>query len=344
MANREPTRRGAVRTTPTPSPATQSPAANSKGAAKHKIDMASHSRSWLRHHKATARQSCARLWLTPIPSLMTLAVLAIALALPGLMFVGLKNVYQLSADWKGDPKISLYLQQQLSTEDAEKFSQKMLLRQDLIAVELVTKDQGLLEFQKVSEFSDVLAFLDDNPLPAVVVIQARDNSKETLFALQQEMSQQPEVEDAVLDLVWVERLASFIALANRLVMVLGGLLALSVLLVVGNTIRLSIENRKDEIQVAKLVGATDAWVQRPFIYTGFWFGLLGAAIAWLFVQVSLLLVSEPVSQLAALYQSDFDLQGLGLRDSLMLLVAGVLLGLLGAKLAVGRHLREIEPQ
>jgi cell division transport system permease protein len=275
---------------------------------------------------------------------MTLAVLAIALALPGLMFVGLQNVYTLSDGWKGDPKISLYLQQTLSESQAEAFSQKMLLRQDLIAVELITKDQGLLEFQKISEFSDVLAFLDDNPLPAVVVVQSRDSSATVLARLQQELLALPEVEDAVLDMIWVERLASFVELANRLVLVLGGLLALSVLLVVGNTIRLSIENRKDEIQVAKLVGATDAWVQRPFIYTGFWFGLLGALIAWLFVQISLLLVSAPVTQLAGLYQSEFVLEGLGFVDSLIMLLTGILLGLFGAKLAVGRHLREIEPK
>ncbi|MGH1462572.1 MAG: permease-like cell division protein FtsX [Neptuniibacter sp.] len=343
MANREPVKRGAVRRA-SASPAQHISSTGNKGAAKHQIDMAGHSRSWLRHHKTTGREAYFRLWKTPIPTLMTLAVLAIALALPGLMFVGLKNIHQLGNDWQGDPKISLYLQKQLSDEQVESFSQKMLLRQDLIAVELVTKDQGLLEFQAISEFSDVLEFLDSNPLPAVVVIQPKEQGKEVLLRLQQELSQFSEVDQAVLDMVWVERLAAFVELANRLVLVLGGLLAFSVLLVVGNTIRLSIESRKDEIQVAKLVGATDAWVRRPFIYTGFWFGLLGALIAWLFVQVSLLLISSPVSSIASLYQSDFDLQGLGVSDSLILLLAGVFLGLLGAKLAVSRHLREIEPK
>ncbi|MGH1430001.1 MAG: permease-like cell division protein FtsX [Neptuniibacter sp.] len=344
MANREPSKRGAVRQTPAPTNTASVAPVGHKGAAKHKVDIAGHSRSWLRHHKLTARDSYSRLWKTPIPTLMTLAVLAIALALPGLMYVGLKNVHQLSGDWQGDPKISLYLQKELSDEQAEAFSHKMLLRQDLIAVELVTKDQGLLEFQAISDFSDVLEFLGSNPLPAVVVIQPRDGRKAVLQQLQEELSQLQEVDQAVLDMIWVERLAAYVELANRLVLVLGCLLALSVLLVVGNTIRLSIENRKDEIQVAKLVGATDSWVQRPFIYTGFWFGLLGTAIAWLFIQISLLLISTPVSEIAALYQSGFDLQGLGFSDSLILVIAGVLLGLLGAKLAVSRHLREIEPK
>ena len=343
MANREPVKRGAERHQ-RPQETVVQPAPQSKGAAKHKVDLAAQSKSWIRHHKQTARDSFQRLRATPLPSLMTLAVLAIALALPGLMFVGLKNIHQLSGEWKGDPKISLYLQKTLPDEAAEQFSQTMLLRADLAAVELVTKDQGLHEFQRMSGFSDVIGFLNKNPLPAVVVVQPVDNSKANLVSLQTELGALAEVDEAVLDMVWVERLASFVELANRVVLVLGALLALSVLLVVGNTIRLSIENRKDEIQVAKLVGATDSWVKRPFIYTGFWFGLIGALVAWLFVQISLLLIQEPVGQLAALYQSGFELQGLGFTDSLILLLTGVVLGLIGAKLAVGRHLKEIEPQ
>lgn len=345
MANREPVKRGAERQRPADKPMADTSAAHAhKGAAKHRVDFVAEFKSWIRHHKSTARQSLQRLWLTPLPSFMTLAVLAIALALPGLMFVGLKNINHLSGEWKGDPRISLYLQKTLPAEEAERFSQKMLLRTDLAAVELVTKEQGLHEFQRISGFSDVLEFLDKNPLPAVVVVQPLDNQKASLSALQQALNELPEVEEAVLDMVWVERLSSFVRLANRVVLVLGALLALSVLLVVGNTIRLSIESRKDEIQVAKLVGATDSWVKRPFIYTGFWFGLIGAVIAWLFVEISLLLISTPVGQLVSLYQTDFELQRLGFIDSLSLIGVGVLLGLFGARLAVGRHLREIEPQ
>ncbi|WP_299181468.1 permease-like cell division protein FtsX [uncultured Neptuniibacter sp.] len=344
MAGREPVKRGAERQQ-RPTRSSEAPATPpSKGAAKHKVDLSAHSKSWIRHHKHTALDSLVRLQRTPLPTLMTLAVLAIALALPGLMFVGLKNIDQISAEWNGEPKVSLYLHKTLTDQQAENFSQAMLLRPDLAGVELVTREQGLHEFQRISGFTDVLEFLDNNPLPAVVVVQPRESRKEVLLKLQTELAALNEVEEAVLDMVWVERLASFVALANRVVLVLGILLALSVLLVVGNTIRLGIENRKDEIQVAKLVGATDAWVKRPFIYTGFWFGLIGSLVAWLFVQTSLLVISDPVERLVALYQSDFQLQGLGVVDSLVLLFAGIILGLIGSKLAVGRHLREVEPQ
>lgn len=313
---------------------------NTRGAARSKISLNAQSKSWIRHHKTTAVESFSRLLLTPLPSLMTLSVLAIALALPGLMFVGLKNIQTLSDKWGGEPRISLYLQNNITEEAAEYFSQTLLMKPELLAVELVSKQQGLHEFQQSSNFADVLSFLKTNPLPAVVIVQPRVSYKTSLAELQKKLELLPEVDEAVLDMVWVERLASYVKLANRLVLVLGGLLILSVLLVVGNTIRLLIESRKDEIQVAKLVGATDAWVRRPFIYTGFWFGLSGAVFAWILIQISLLLTSDSVSQLARLYQSNFQLQGLDAIDSLILLLTGILLGLLGAVMAVGRHLKD----
>lgn len=345
MAKEQQKPRGAVRQQ---QPSSASPVADNtpaqRGAAKHKVRFSDQGRSWLRHHRMTAQDAWARMLKTPLPSLMTLAVLAIALALPGLMYVGLKNIHHLGSEWQGDPRLSLYLEKSLPEAQTELLSQKLLLRQDLVAVELVSREQGLHEFQKISGFNDVLEFLGHNPLPAVIVVQPAAGDKANMLRLQGEFSQLAGVDQVVLDMVWVERLASFVELANRVVLVLGALLALSVLLVVGNTIRLSIENRKDEIQVAKLVGATDSWVQRPFIYTGFWFGLIGALLAWLCIQSSLLLLSEPVARLAALYQSDFIPQGLGLLDSLTLLICGIALGLGGARMAVGRHLREIEPQ
>jgi cell division transport system permease protein len=142
---------------------------------------------------------------------------------------------------------------------------------------------------------------------------------------------------------WLQRLSAFVQLTQRAVMVLGLLLALAVVLVVGNTIRLSIESRRDEIIVAKLVGGTDAWVRRPFLYTGAWYGLLGAALAWCLIQFSLLMLKEPVAELARLYLSDFEPMGLGLSGSLILLLTSLMLGWLGAWLAVGHHLRQIEP-
>ena len=348
MSNRtEERRRGAVRTQPTrakaqPQQAPQPP--HQKGAQRHRINFGDQSRSWVRNHLDVAAKAYKRLWLSPLSTLMTLAVLAIALALPGAMLAGLKNLQALSQEWGAEPRISLYLHSHVEDSRAEELSHQLMLRDELSAVELISKDQGLLEFRRTTGLDDVLKYLSDNPLPTVIVVLPRDSAATTLPLLRERLSALPEVEEAVLDMAWVQRLSALVSLSERGVLVFGTLLALAVLMVVGNTIRLLIENRRDEIVVAKLVGATDAWVRRPFLYTGAWFGLLGGLIAWVLVQISLLLLSQPVDQLAKLYDSQFEVTGLGFVGSLLMILVSILLGLLGAWLAVGRHLKEVEPR
>ncbi len=345
MAKLEQRRRGAVRTQSAKAEPIATPATSGlKGARRHKIRFTDQRRSWTRNHLDVATKAYHRLWNTPLATLMTLAVLAIALALPGAMTAGLKNMQQLSVNWGADPRISLYLHDAVTDNQADQLSRQLLLRDDLAAVEMISREQGLLEFKRASGLDDVLQFLADNPLPHVIVVIPRDRSALGMPVLQQQLQELPEVEDAVLDMEWVQRLAAFVSLTERGVWVFGVLLALAVLLVVGNTIRMSIESRRDEIVVAKLVGATNAWVRRPFLYAGFWFGLLGSVIAWVLIEISLLLLEQPVHQLAELYQSDFRVAGLGWLGSLVLILSGSLLGLLGSWLAVGRHLKEVEPR
>jgi cell division transport system permease protein len=314
-----------------------------RGAQQDRIDRRSRHRNWRRHHALMARQSWNRLFATPLPTLITLAVLAIALALPGFLLTGLKNVQQLSEGWDHEPRISLYLSPGLDDAAADRFSRELLLRDDLAAVDLISRAQGLLEFRELSRFGNIVDLLDENPLPAVITVQPLDRSLAALPVLKAKLQALEEVDEAALDLEWLQRLSAFVQLTQRAVMVLGLLLALAVVLVVGNTIRLSIESRRDEIIVAKLVGGTDAWVRRPFLYTGAWYGLLGAALAWCLIQFSLLTLKEPVAGLARLYLSDFEPMGLGLSGSLILLLTSLMLGWLGAWLAVGHHLRQIEP-
>ncbi|WP_020679483.1 permease-like cell division protein FtsX [Marinobacterium rhizophilum] len=314
-----------------------------RGAQQDRIDRRSRNRNWRRHHAQVARQSWSRLFATPLPTLITLAVLAIALALPGFLLTGLKNMQQLSEGWDHEPRISLYLSPALDDAAADRFSRELLLRNDLVAVDLISREQGLLEFRELSRFGNIVDLLDENPLPAVITVQPLDRSLAALPLLKAKLQALEEVDEAVLDLEWLQRLSAFVQLIKRAVLVLCLLLALAVLLVVGNTIRLSIESRRDEIIVAKLVGGTDAWVRRPFLYSGAWYGLLGAVLAWCLIQFSLLTLKQPVSELTRLYLSDFEPSGLGLIGSLILLLTSVLLGWLGAWLAVGHHLREIEP-
>ncbi|MBV0933203.1 permease-like cell division protein FtsX [Marinobacterium weihaiense] len=314
-----------------------------RGAQQHRVQFADRSRSWRRHHLSVAREALLRLKQTPIASLMTLAVLAIALALPGFLLAALGNLQGLTNGWEPQPRISLYMQTDLSDEAIDRFSRELLLREDLNSVELISRQKGLEEFREYSAFADLLDSFEDNPLPAVIMVLPRDTDPLQLPLLRSDLAALPGVEEAALDMEWVQRLDAILMLAGRGSYVLGGLLALAVLLVVGNTVRMTIESRRDEILVSKLVGATDAWVRRPFLYSGFWFGLLGGVLAWLLVQLALLMLAQPAQALASLYLTDFALQGLGLGGSLTMLASAVVLGLAGSWLAVSRHLRDIDP-
>ncbi len=326
---------------PRPSEARQS--APRRGAEQHRIQLADRRRSWRRHHLNVAREALLRLKQTPVASLMTLAVLAIALALPGFLLAALGNLQALTEGWDPQPRIALYMNTDLSDASIDSFSRELLLREDLSSVELISRQKGLEEFRQYSAFADLLERFDNNPLPAVIMVLPRDTDPVQLPLVRSELAALPGVDEAQIDMEWVQRLAAALALAQRGSYVLGGLLALAVLLVVGNTVRMTIESRRDEILVSKLVGATDAWVRRPFLYSGLWFGLLGGILAWLLVQLALLLLAQPAQALADLYLNHFRLQGLGIQGSLTMLAGATLLGLSGSWLAVSRYLREIEP-
>lgn len=302
-------------------------------------------RSWFLHHQLSATDSLHRLLANPVSSLMTWFVIGIALAMPVGMFVALENVRSVSAGWDHPAQVSLFLRPEITLEAAQRLEQTLLQRNDIGATRLITRQAALAEFQQLSGFGDVLANLDDNPLPHLVVVSPPASGLDDVAAraLVAALQALPEVENAILDMEWVQRLNSLMQLSRRLVLALGALLALGVLLVIGNTIRLAIENRRQEIVIVKLVGGSDPFVRRPFLYTGIWYGFGGALASWLIIAVTLGWLREPLSSLALLYQSEFRLQGLGMEGGLALLLLGGCLGLLGSWLAVARHLRAIEP-
>jgi cell division transport system permease protein len=277
---------------------------------------------------------------------MTWLVIGIAMALPGALYVGLSNVESVSRGWDGAAQISLYLHKVVAEQDGRKLARTLEQRDDVAGIEFISRVQALEEFQQLSGYGDVLDHLEDNPLPAVIVVRPveQEMSAAATERLFNELKALAQVDRAVLDLEWVQRLYSMMALGKRLTLALALLLALGVLLVIGNTIRLAIESRRDEIVIVKLVGGTNGFVRRPFLYTGLWYGLGGGILAWLIITISLFWLGPPVAELAGLYQSEFQLQGLGFIDSLLLWLAGGLLGLLGSWLAVSRHLGAIEPR
>ncbi|WP_455197979.1 permease-like cell division protein FtsX [Kaarinaea lacus] len=272
--------------------------------------------AYFTHHLWVMVSSLGVLWRTPFATFMTAAVIGIALALPAGLHVLLQNVQRLSTGWEG-----------------------------VADVRYISREQALAEFRELSGFGGALDSLDENPLPAVLAIRPTREAAEPaqMELLLGKVRDLEAVDLAQLDMEWVRRLSGIIELGKRGVLLLAGLLAVAILLVVGNTIRLTILNRRDEIVITKLIGATNAFIRRPFLYTGFWYGLMGAVLAWVLVGTLLGLLSDPVSRLSFLYNSQFSLGGLDLETSAILLGSGILLGLLGSWLAVGRHLQAIEP-
>lgn len=316
------------------------------GAVQSRTSRADRVYAWQLHHKFSAVESLRRLFHNPVSSLLTWLVIGVALAMPLGLGLALENARRVSVGWDSPAQISLFLRGEVSVDAAEALRTRLAAREDVAAAMLISREQALTEFRQLSGFGDVLQQLDENPLPNLVVVTPASGrlNPAGVAALHSALKTEPGVERAVLDMEWVQRLNAMVRVSQRFVWALGLILAAGVLLVLGNTIRLAIENRRDEIVVIKLVGGSNAFVRRPFLYTGFWYGLGGAVCAWGMVAATLWWLREPFESLALLYQSGATLEGLGPRGGLLLLVGGGTLGLLGAWLALARHLSAIEPQ
>ncbi len=301
--------------------------------------------SWGIRHLQTFFYTLGQIWRRPFSALMTAAVLGIALALPAGLHVLLTNVQQVMSGWDGGTQVSLFLRRELAESEAERLAAKLRTHRDIAGVDYISREQAMEEFRRLSGFGNALDALSENPLPSVLVVRPvlGRSDPDSVKRLLDELGANPQVELAQLDMQWVKRLFALMEIGRRGVWVLGALLALAVLLVVGNTIRLAIQNQRDEIVITKLIGGTDTFIRRPFLYSGFWYGLFGALIAFALVQSSLWALAGPVQELAGLYRSSFRLDTLDALTTAGLLFGGTGLGLLGSWIAVGRHLRDIEP-
>jgi len=296
-------------------------------------------------HSWVAVSTLGLLSRTPFSSLLTAAVIAIALSLPVGLYVLLDNVRGLVSNWDNTHQISVYLKLGINEEDALKLAKRIQSWQEVDRIEFISADQALLEFRKNSGFGAAIDALQKNPLPMVIIVQPQASITEItrIEKLEKRLSNIRQVDLAQLDMEWLSRLNAIIDLGERALLLLTSLLGVAILLVVGNTIRLTIFNRREEILVSKLIGATNRFIRRPFLYCGFWYGLSGAVFAWILVEILLALLSGPVKTLVGLYGSQFHISSLDLQIIGSIMALGIGLGLLGSWLAVGRHLRAIEP-
>ena len=312
--------------------ATQSP--KKPPVRRNKVAGSSPLGAWLNQQIHAIQFSMERLWFNPLSTWITLAAIAIALSLPTSLHLLLKNLQTLTDDKREVPTITLFLKQTVTEQQAKDRAELMSEMPEVDSVRVVTRDEALADFRKITGFAETLDTLDENPLPHVLILTPRldllGSAELDINAFSSKLKAFPEVDDVQIDVEWVQRLRAILGIAERIVLVVSVLLGLTVLLVVGNTIRLDIENRKDEIRVTRLIGATNTYIRRPFIYGGIWFGLFGGILSLVIVHIALLFLIDPVNRLAQLYGSQFTLRGLDVLMTIKILLASSVLGIIVA--------------
>ncbi|MBD07460.1 MAG: permease-like cell division protein FtsX [Gammaproteobacteria bacterium] len=299
---------------------------------------------YLSLHYKNLVDALTRITEQPLGNLMTIVVIGIALALPAGLRVMVSNISTMSDSWDAAADFTIYLEMTVDETRANELARNIEQRTDVRRAILIDRAQALVEFQNYSGFGEALETLQVNPLPHALIISPTGGSTSDVSELAMALEGMEETALVQLDTAWVKRLRSILELVLRVVDIVTVLLGFGVIIVIGNTIRLEINNRQDEIEVIKLVGGSNGYVRRPFLYSGFWYGFGGGIVAILTIWGVLGLVNSPARALAELYDSSYRLIGLNFMETLMLLGTGGLLGWAGAAIATARHLRDADPE
>jgi len=294
-------------------------------------------------HRRIASGSASRLLQTPASSLVTLFVVAVALLLPALMFGLNSNLASLLAGFQDSAQVTLYLQDSVSETDGQEVSNNLLTRSDIEDAYYISPSQALDEFGALSGLENLLSEMTANPLPGAIVLTPNDVSPAAVDELARQLQELPQVDVVQVDSLWLQRLAAISNLVSAIGTVLGVIVILGLFFVVGNTIKLAIENRKAEIRVIKLIGGSDMYAARPFLYTGLLYGLGGGILATILQTIVLMTFNSNLEVLMQLYESDFQLTGFGFMSALFMVIAGTVIGWAAALMASLRHIRAINP-
>jgi cell division transport system permease protein len=302
--------------------------------------------AYFMRHAQTLVGSLGRVVHQPFATLMTTGVIGLALALPLFLDLALQNVRTATGNWSDAFDVSVYMDKRASSARTATVAKLLRQRDDVAAVRVVTADQALAQFRDASGFGKALDALEGNPLPDTLIVTPTliAGTPQGMEALKAAIAAMADVQTVQLDTDWVKRLNAMLDLLRRVVVLTGGLLGAGVVLIVGNTIRLDILNRRAEIEVMKLVGASDGFARRPFLYSGIWYGLGGGLMALILVCIAVAALAQPVESLAKLYGSQFRLSGLGFRTGVRVVALSVGLAWLGSWLAATRHIRGIDPR
>lgn len=297
-------------------------------------------------HAHALFSSLGRLVASRFSSAMTIVVLAIAISLATGFYILVANLQQLAGNLEASNQISLFLKDDISEARANKFAGSIRQNPDIQEVKLITKEQALEEFQSYSGFGEAVKALEKNPLPAVIQVLPKNSleNEQALKALLDDFGRSAEVDFAQMDMQWVKRLQSIMEVARRGVILLSLLLGAGVLFITANTIRLELYNRRDEVVIAKLVGATNGFIHRPFLYSGFWIGFFSGVTAWFIVTVIMLILKQPVETLSGLYDGAFHVLFLGFSETLALLLISSVLGVVGSWIVLHFQLQQLKPE
>ena len=300
--------------------------------------------NWLLAHFDTLRESLVRLARQPFATGLNVIVIGIALSLPVGFYLGIDNLQMFSRQLSSDPQVSIFMAMDAGQADVSAVERRLRAHPEVGRVDFIAREQALAKLKRSAGLADVLADLERNPLPDAFVVTARSNDPATLEALRDQAARWPKVEHVQLDAEWARRLDAALGVGRLLVTLMAALLALALVAVTFNTIRLQILTRRDEIEVSKLIGATNPFIRRPFLYLGALQGLAGGCAAWAIVTLAMIVLNVQLAELTTLYGTAFKLQPLNATDSAVLLLFSAALGWLGAWLSVSRHLWQIEPR
>ena len=301
-------------------------------------------RAWLRHHALSFAQTMRRFAANPFASLLNALVIGVALALPLGGYVLLTNLQQFARGLAADPQISVFLAPEASKSDITELDRRLRGTPGVTRVQFVGREQALARLKRTPGMAEVVATLRDNPLPDAFVATLDASEPELAVRLAQEIKSFPRVAHVQADSAWVQRVGSLLRFGRTAVVLMATLLSFALVAVTFNTIRLQILTQRDEIEVSKLIGATNAYIRRPFFYLGALQGMFGGLAACGIVGLSIFVLNRDLAGLATLYGAEARLQPLSLIDGLAVLAFAAALGWLGTFLSVSKHLYKIEPR
>ncbi len=301
--------------------------------------------NWLNQHVQAIKLVLARMHNNKLSTFMISLVIAVAMSVPGLFYMGVDHLSKLSNHMQDETEISLFLKLDANPNVASEIDAALAKNTAIKQYHLVTKDQAWKDLKAKAESNKIdneVSQLTKNPLPDAFFIQAKSADPATLEALKNELQGIPGVDQAVLNSEWAKRLSTILALGTKIILFIAALLAVALLVIIGNTVRMQILTQKDEIIVSKLIGATTGFIRTPFLYAGMVYGLLGGLLAMVILTLIVQLYNQSVTQLSHLYSSDFSLPWLNIPLYIAIVVASIFIGWLGSYLSVTRAIAAIK--